>query len=45
MDGARGWRRFRTIYASRCWRRPRFFLLVVNIVYAAFDTFGTDPTR
>ena len=26
--------------SSRCCRRPTFFLLVVNIVYAFFDTFG-----
>ncbi|HVZ10654.1 ABC transporter permease subunit [Rhodopila sp.] len=39
MDGARGWRRFRTITFPLL-APTTFFLLVVNIVYAAFDTFG-----
>src|SRR5579871_4451221 len=40
MDGARGWRRFRTITVPLL-APTIFFLLVVNLVYAAFDTFGT----
>ena len=40
MDGARGWRRFRTITLPLL-APTIFFLLVVNLVYAAFDTFGT----
>ena len=40
MDGARGWRRFRTITLPLL-APTMMFLLVVNIVYAAFDTFGT----
>lgn len=40
MDGARGWRRFRTITFPLL-APTTFFLIVVNIVYAAFDTFGT----
>ena len=40
MDGARGWRRFRTVTAPLL-MPTTFFLLVVNIVYAAFDTFAT----
>lgn len=40
MDGARGWRRFRTITFPLL-APTTFFLLVVNVVYAAFDTFGT----
>ncbi len=40
MDGARGWRRFRTITVPLL-GPTMMFLLVVNIVYAAFDTFGT----
>jgi sn-glycerol 3-phosphate transport system permease protein len=40
MDGARGWRRFRTMTFPLL-APTTFFLLVVNIVYAAFDTFGT----
>jgi sn-glycerol 3-phosphate transport system permease protein len=40
MDGARGWRRFRTITFPLL-APTSFFLLTVNIVYAAFDTFGT----
>ncbi len=40
VDGARGWRRFRTILLPLL-TPTLFFLLVVNLVYAAFDTFGT----
>ena len=40
MDGARGWHRFRTITFPLL-VPTTFFLLVVNLVYAAFDTFGT----
>jgi sn-glycerol 3-phosphate transport system permease protein len=40
MDGARGWRRFRTIVFPLL-APTTFFLIVVNIVYAAFDTFST----
>ena len=40
MDGARGWRRFRTITLPLL-APTMFFLIVVNIVYAAFDTFAT----
>ena len=40
MDGARGWRRFRTITLPLL-APTTFFLLVVNLVYAAFETFGT----
>ncbi len=40
MDGARGWRRFRTITWPLL-APTTFFLIVVNVVYAAFDTFGT----
>jgi len=40
MDGARGWRRFRTITLPLL-APTTLFLLVVNLVYAAFDTFGT----
>ena len=40
MDGARGWRRFRTVTLPLL--APTLgFLLVVNLVYAAFETFGT----
>ena len=39
MDGARGWHRFRTITLPLL-LPTLFFLLVVNVVYAAFDTFG-----
>lgn len=39
MDGAHGWRRFRTITLPLL-APTTFFLLVVNIVYAFFDTFG-----
>lgn len=40
MDGAKGWHRFRTMTLPLL-APTTFFLLVVNIVYAAFDTFGT----
>ena len=40
IDGARGWRRFRTITLPLL-SPTLMFLLVVNVVYAAFDTFGT----
>jgi sn-glycerol 3-phosphate transport system permease protein len=40
MDGAKGWRRFRTITFPLL-APTTFFLLVINLVYAAFDTFGT----
>ncbi|MBO0711420.1 MAG: sn-glycerol-3-phosphate ABC transporter permease UgpA [Acetobacteraceae bacterium] len=40
MDGARGWRRFRTITFPLL-LPTTFFLIVVNLVYAAFDSFGT----
>ncbi len=40
MDGARGWRRFCTITLPLL-APTVLFLLVVNLVYAAFDTFGT----
>ena len=40
IDGARGWRRFRTITLPLL-APTTFFLLVVNLVYAAFETFGT----
>jgi sn-glycerol 3-phosphate transport system permease protein len=40
MDGARGWHRFRTI-SFPLLAPTTFFLLVVNLTYAAFDTFGT----
>ncbi len=39
MDGARGWYRFRTITLPLL-MPTTFFLIVVNVVYAAFDTFG-----
>lgn len=40
MDGARGWRRFRTILLPIL--APTLaFLVVVNLVYSAFETFGT----
>lgn len=39
IDGARGWHRFRTITFPLL-APTTFFLIVVNIVYAAFDTFG-----
>lgn len=40
MDGARGWRRFRTITLPLL-APTMFFLVIVNLVYSAFDTFGT----
>ncbi len=40
MDGARGARRFRTITFPLL-APTTFFLLIVNLTYAAFDTFGT----
>ncbi|HEX3350875.1 MAG TPA: sn-glycerol-3-phosphate ABC transporter permease UgpA [Acetobacteraceae bacterium] len=40
MDGARGARRFRTIVMPLL-APTTFFLIVINIVYAAFDTFPT----
>ena len=40
MDGARGLHRFRTITLPLL-VPTTFFLLVVNLVYAAFETFGT----
>jgi sn-glycerol 3-phosphate transport system permease protein len=40
MDGARGFRRFRTIIFPLL-APTTFFLIVVNVVYAAFDTFPT----
>ena len=40
MDGAKGWYRFRTMTFPLL-APTTFFLLVVNVVYAAFDTFGT----
>jgi sn-glycerol 3-phosphate transport system permease protein len=40
MDGAKGWYRFRTMTFPLL-APTTFFLLVVNLVYAAFDTFGT----
>ena len=43
IDGARPWRRFRTIVFPLL-SPTTFFLLVVNVVYAFFDTFGTIDT-
>jgi sn-glycerol 3-phosphate transport system permease protein len=40
MDGAKGFFRFRTVILPLL-MPTMFFLLVVNLVYAAFDTFGT----
>lgn len=40
IDGARSWHRFRTITLPLL-APTIFFLIVVNIVYAAFDTFST----
>ncbi len=40
MDGSKGFFRFRTIILPLLMPTV-FFLLVVNLVYAAFDTFGT----
>ena len=43
IDGARAWRRFWTITLPLL-SPTTFFLIVVNIVYAFFDTFGTIDT-
>jgi sn-glycerol 3-phosphate transport system permease protein len=40
LDGARPWRRFWTITLPLL-SPTTFFLIVVNIVYAFFETFGT----
>ncbi len=40
IDGARGWHRFRTITLPLL-APTVFFLVVVNVVYAAFETFST----
>jgi sn-glycerol 3-phosphate transport system permease protein len=40
LDGARGWHRFRTIIWPLL-TPTTFFLVIVNLVYAAFDTFAT----
>ncbi len=40
MDGAKGWFRFRTVVLPLL-MPTIYFLLVVNVVYAAFDTFST----
>jgi len=40
MDGAKGFYRFRTVILPLLMPTV-FFLMVVNLVYAAFDTFGT----
>ena len=40
LDGAKGWRRFRTITVPLL-APTTFFLIVVNVTYAAFDTFAT----
>lgn len=40
MDGATGWYRFRTVILPLLMPTV-FFLIVVDLVYAAFDTFGT----
>lgn len=40
LDGAKGWRRFRTITFPLL-APTTFFLIVVNVTYAAFDTFAT----
>lgn len=40
LDGARGWRRLRTMTLPLL-LPTLMFLLVVNLVYSAFDTFGT----
>ncbi len=40
MDGARGWYRFRTVVLPLL-SPTLFFLIIVDLVYAAFDTFGT----
>lgn len=43
IDGARAWRRFWTIVFPLL-SPTTFFLVVVNIVYAFFETFGTIDT-
>jgi sn-glycerol 3-phosphate transport system permease protein len=43
IDGARAWRRFWTITFPLL-SPTTFFLIVVNIVYAFFETFGTIDT-
>lgn len=43
IDGARAWRRFWTIVLPLL-SPTTFFLVVVNIVYAFFETFGTIDT-
>ena len=43
IDGARFWRRFRTIVFPLL-SPTTFFLLVVNVVYAFFETFGVIHT-
>jgi sn-glycerol 3-phosphate transport system permease protein len=43
IDGARFWRRFRTIVLPLL-SPTTFFLLVVNVVYAFFETFGVIHT-
>jgi sn-glycerol 3-phosphate transport system permease protein len=40
IDGASGWRQFRTITLPLLMPTV-FFLIIVNLVYAAFETFGT----
>jgi sn-glycerol 3-phosphate transport system permease protein len=40
LDGASGWRLFRSMTFPLL-APTTFFLIVVNLVYAAFDTFGT----
>jgi sn-glycerol 3-phosphate transport system permease protein len=40
LDGARGWRRFTGVIWPML-LPTTLFLMVVNLVYAAFDTFGT----
>jgi sn-glycerol 3-phosphate transport system permease protein len=40
LDGAHGWHRFRTIIWPLL-TPTTFFLIIVNFVYAAFDTFAT----
>lgn len=40
LDGAKGWCRFRTITVPLL-APTTFFLIVVNLTYAAFDTFAT----
>lgn len=40
LDGAKGWYRFRTVILPLLMPTV-FFLVIVNVVYAAFDAFGT----